>query len=148
MCELCEENGGDYVSCPDCGCLICFDTEKIGDDVLRPAYVTYTGDLACSICGQRADRDFEEEADDLDFGFFEDVTGDPFDGSDEDEGDDERREAYVARRIREHEEVGITTYVVGDFYEEYDMGDLRAPRIAAPGAPDDRPALDDIDLPF
>ncbi|HML22111.1 MAG TPA: hypothetical protein PKD09_10695 [Aggregatilinea sp.] len=150
MCELCEENGGNYVSCPDCGCLICMDvTGGVGDDVLRPAYVTYAGDLACSICGQRADRDFEEEADEMDFGFFEDVMGDFADAQDgdEDEDFDTRREEYVARRIREHEEAGNTTYVVGDFYEEYDTGDLRAPRITAPGVIDDRPALDD-DLPF
>jgi len=46
MCDMCDENEGDFESCQDCGKLICFDVE-VGDDVLRPAYVTSSGDLFC-----------------------------------------------------------------------------------------------------
>ena len=35
------------------------------------------------------------------------------------EPEPDEREAYVARRIEEHEARGITDYRVGDFYEEY-----------------------------
>ena len=66
MCDMCDENGGDFESCQDCGKLICFDVE-VGDDVLRPAYVTSSGDLFCDRCGSRYDaeeeRMAEEEAD-------------------------------------------------------------------------------------
>ena len=62
MCELCEELNGEPTSCQDCGCLICFDVE-IGDDILRPAYVTASGDLYCDECGQKHDQ--EDERDDL-----------------------------------------------------------------------------------
>lgn len=59
MCkELCEEYDGQ--SCPDCGRLICFDT-KHGDDIMRPAYVTESGDLYCDRCGKDHDRAEEEE---------------------------------------------------------------------------------------
>ena len=66
MCDMCDENKGDFESCQDCGKLICFDV-KVGDDVLRPAYVTSSGDLFCDRCGSRYDaeeeRMAEEEAD-------------------------------------------------------------------------------------
>jgi len=66
MCDMCDKNGGDFESCQDCGKLICFDVE-VGDDVLRPAYVTSSGDLFCDRCGSRYDaeeeRMAEEEAD-------------------------------------------------------------------------------------
>jgi len=66
MCDMCDENGGDFESCQDCGKLICFDVE-VGDDVLRPAYVTSSGDLFCDRCGSRYDAEeewmAEEEAD-------------------------------------------------------------------------------------
>lgn len=55
MCkELCEDYGGK--SCQDCGKLICFDV-KHGDDILRPAYVTESGDLFCDRCGPAYDEE-------------------------------------------------------------------------------------------
>ena len=48
------------MSCQDCGVLICFDIET-GDDVLRPAYVTESGDLFCDRCGRKYDRHAERE---------------------------------------------------------------------------------------
>ena len=35
-----------------------------GDDVIRPAYVTASGDLFCDRCGSRYDREEEEAAED------------------------------------------------------------------------------------
>lgn len=63
MCDLCNEfDGADLMqSCQDCGCLICFDVEN-GDDVLRSAYVTASGDLFCDRCGREIDR-LEQEGD-------------------------------------------------------------------------------------
>jgi hypothetical protein len=55
MCELCEENGGEMIGCQDCGCSICYDVPA-GDDVIRRAYVTESGDLFCSQCGLANDR--------------------------------------------------------------------------------------------
>ncbi len=74
MCDPCDDKRdgkeeGDPVGCQDCGCLICFDCER-GDDVLRPAYVTASGDLYCDRCGSRYDA--EEEAEDYDDGDFYD----------------------------------------------------------------------------
>lgn len=59
MCELCEQNKGEPEACQDCGCLICFDIE-FGDDVMKPAYVTESGDLFCNRCGSEYDRHDEE----------------------------------------------------------------------------------------
>ena len=60
MCkELCDEYE-EMQSCPDCGKLICFDT-TCGDDIIRPAYVTLSGDLYCDRCGSAHDRAEEEE---------------------------------------------------------------------------------------
>jgi len=50
-------------SCQDCGILICFDVQS-GDDVVRKAYVTASGDLYCDHCGRRHDRDEELEIED------------------------------------------------------------------------------------
>ena len=50
-------------SCQNCGALICFDVES-GDDVMRKAYVTASGDLYCVDCGRRHDRDEEREIED------------------------------------------------------------------------------------
>lgn len=57
MCYLCENNGGEYQGCQDCGRLICFDIKQ-GDDVIAPAYVTESGDLFCDSCG----REYDSEA--------------------------------------------------------------------------------------
>lgn len=66
MCQMCDENGGEYEACQDRGRLICFDVTN-GDDVIRPAYVTESGDLFCDIHGRRYDeaeeREREEECD-------------------------------------------------------------------------------------
>jgi len=57
MCSLCEENNGEMLSCQDCGRLICFDVEaNQGDDIIRSAYVTSSGDLFCDFCGRRYDE--------------------------------------------------------------------------------------------
>ena len=68
MCRMCEECDARAVSeydpacesCQDCGAMICFDV-KGGDDVMRGAYVTESGDLFCNRCGPRYDRDAEED---------------------------------------------------------------------------------------
>lgn len=68
MCDLCRENNGELLGCNNCGRLICFDVE-VGDDVIRPAYVTEAGDLFCNICGKEfdnEDEDSEEFWDDMD----------------------------------------------------------------------------------
>ena len=81
MCkELCDEHD-EMQSCPDCGKLICFDTET-GDDVIRPAYVTASGDLYCDRCGAEHDRAEEKEYDEFEFedeGFDDDLeeAGEP-----------------------------------------------------------------------
>ncbi len=69
MCkELCEEGGE---SCQDCGKLICFDV-KNGDDILRPAFVTSSGDVFCDRCGRQQEReDQEEEENECDFDDFD-----------------------------------------------------------------------------
>ena len=63
MCYLCDESGDEPVGCQDCGCLICFDIED-GDDILRPAYVTASGDLFCDRCGPEYDREEDDYGDD------------------------------------------------------------------------------------
>ena len=63
MCDLCKESyDGVGELCQGCGRLICCDV-RLGDDVLRPAYVTAGGDLCCDVCGSAQDRDEEEELD-------------------------------------------------------------------------------------
>lgn len=59
MCELCDENGGEMLSCQDCGKLICFDIEG-GDDVCQPAFVISSGDLLCRRCGIRWEQEEEQ----------------------------------------------------------------------------------------
>ncbi len=62
MCkELCDADG-EMQSCQDCGRLICFDVNA-GDDIIRPAWVTSSGDLFCDRCGSVHDRAEEEEFD-------------------------------------------------------------------------------------
>jgi hypothetical protein len=61
MCELCDNSPDGSVSCQDCGCLICFETEA-EDDVCAPAAVTASSDLYCRSCARAHDR-AEEEAD-------------------------------------------------------------------------------------
>lgn len=46
MCDLCAENG--HGTCPDCGCLMCFDAE--GDDVMRRAVETRASHICCERC--------------------------------------------------------------------------------------------------
>ena len=67
MCSLCDD-GGEY--CQDCGALICFDV-KHGDDILRRAYVTSSGDLFCDRCGSRHDAEEEEESYAMEYDGFE-----------------------------------------------------------------------------
>jgi hypothetical protein len=68
--ELCDDDG--VQSCPDCGKLICFDT-KFGDDIMRPAFVTSSGDLYCDRCGKEHERAEEEEHDDFEDYDFDDL---------------------------------------------------------------------------
>jgi hypothetical protein len=54
--ELCEASeDGSMQSCQDCGKLICFD-QKVGDDIIRPAFVTSSGDLFCDWCGREHEQ--------------------------------------------------------------------------------------------
>ena len=66
MCQLCEQNDGEYQSCQDCGRLICFDENPDSIDVIDRAYVTSGGDLFCTRCGSGHDR-AEEEAEQEDY---------------------------------------------------------------------------------
>ena len=52
MCDLCRDN----VACQDCGIMVCYDI-KGGDDLIRPAYITESGDLFCDRCGPQYDED-------------------------------------------------------------------------------------------
>lgn len=54
-----SEDGVMY--CQDCGRMISWDC-KGGDDILRPAYVTASGDLFCDWCGSRYDEEEERQA--------------------------------------------------------------------------------------
>ena len=61
MCSLCDATEtGEFQSCQDCGALICFDVEG-GDEVLRPARVTASGDLYCDRHAREHDRAEEEQ---------------------------------------------------------------------------------------
>lgn len=57
------------MGCQDCGRLICFDVKQ-GDDILRPAYVTSSGDLYCDRCGMKNDEDDDYDPE-MDFGDFD-----------------------------------------------------------------------------
>lgn len=64
MCDWCDENGGEPISCQDCGRMICWDVEVgVEDDVLTRPYVTASGDVFCFRCGSRYDEAEEEAAD-------------------------------------------------------------------------------------
>lgn len=59
MCWLCEKYGDTdnrYASCEHCGDLVCFDVKGVGDDLVKPAYMSDSGQLLCKSCGRR----FEE----------------------------------------------------------------------------------------
>lgn len=60
MCWLCEEEKDGVAGCQDCGRIICFDVES-GDDVIRSAYITESGDLFCDLCGPQYDQADEED---------------------------------------------------------------------------------------
>ncbi len=64
MCQLCDQNGGDMLSCQDCGRLICFDNAPDSADVADRAYVTASGDLFCTRCGRKYDQAEEDERED------------------------------------------------------------------------------------
>lgn len=64
MCELCDQNDGEYMSCQDCGRMICYDVTSSDFDVIDRAYVTASGDLFCARCGSRYDQAEEEAYDD------------------------------------------------------------------------------------
>lgn len=62
MCDLCAENG--HATCPDCGCLMCFDLEDDGDDIMRRAAATEDGHIVCVFC--KSERARLEERDEFD----------------------------------------------------------------------------------
>ena len=68
MCEWCDENGGEPISCQDCGKLLCWDHKGIGDDIIGQPYVTNSGDVLCVECGSAWDRAEEEHYRDEDEG--------------------------------------------------------------------------------
>lgn len=73
MCDMCDQSeDGGYASCQNCGTLICFDV-KNGDDVLRPAVVTSSGDVYCDQCGRRHEDAEDSEADEFGDPFEEDL---------------------------------------------------------------------------
>jgi len=72
MCWMCDENDGEMIGCQDCGRLICFDVET-GDDIVRPAYVTASGDVFCDIHGSQYDEAEEQMIEDEACYFPEDV---------------------------------------------------------------------------
>lgn len=55
MCDLCDESSLGYVTCPDCGKMICFDSQNTNcpDEVAALAVVTEFGDLLCVFCNRR-----------------------------------------------------------------------------------------------
>lgn len=61
-----DDDEPDY--CQDCGCMLDWEMKGPGDDIVRPGYVTASGDVFCSRCGREYDeeeeRSYEEDADD------------------------------------------------------------------------------------
>lgn len=60
MCNWCDENNGDPISCQNCSKMLCWDHEGEGDDVISRPYVTASGDVYCVSCGRRMDQDEED----------------------------------------------------------------------------------------
>jgi hypothetical protein len=60
MCQLCDN--GEMPTCNNCGKWVCCDCKNC-DDIIRPAFVSSDGDLYCDRCGQRHERDLDDEYD-------------------------------------------------------------------------------------
>jgi hypothetical protein len=58
-----EQEDDEIMYCQDCGCIIEWDREGPGDDIVSPAYVTASGDLFCRRCGIAYDEEEERQAD-------------------------------------------------------------------------------------
>lgn len=86
MCNLCDENGGEYQFCQGCGRMICFDVTPSNFDVIDRAYVTNSGDLFRQRCGSRYDI-AEEEAIDDEYGW-DDYISDWYDADMDFENED------------------------------------------------------------
>jgi hypothetical protein len=50
----------DY--CQDCGCMLDWEMKGSGDDIIRPGYVTASGDVYCSRCGREYDEEEDRQA--------------------------------------------------------------------------------------
>jgi hypothetical protein len=61
-----DDDGPDY--CQDCDCMLDWDMKGLGDDIVRPGYVTASGDVFCSRCGREYDEEEERLAEeDVDY---------------------------------------------------------------------------------
>lgn len=61
MCKMCDDNDDEYVGCPECGRLICWDIDwEAGDDVIQRATATPGGDLVCRLCAIRIEAEEEK----------------------------------------------------------------------------------------
>jgi hypothetical protein len=67
-----ENDDNEIMYCQDCGCIIEWGLEGPGDDIVRRAYVTASGDLFCSRCGREYDEEEERLADEEPYNGWED----------------------------------------------------------------------------
>ena len=74
-----DEDMPDY--CQDCGCMLDWEMKGSGDDIIRPGYVTASGDVFCSRCGREYDEEEERQN--------EDYYEPPYDQYEEGELDDD-----------------------------------------------------------
>jgi hypothetical protein len=56
MCELCNENHGETLYCPNCGRMICFDFPGSDIDVADCAVISNGGDIICHRCAIREEE--------------------------------------------------------------------------------------------
>ena len=82
----------DTEYCQDCGCMLDWDMEGSGDDIVRPGYVTASGDVFCRRCGRAYDEEeerlAEEDADWYPDPMF-DGSPDPVEQAEQDADDEE-----------------------------------------------------------
>jgi len=77
-------DGPDY--CQDCGCMLDWDMKGSGDDIVRPGYVTASGDVFCQRCGREYDEE-KERLKDEEYGY--DGYPDPIEQAEQDADDEE-----------------------------------------------------------
>ena len=58
------DDDSEWDCCQDCGRLIDWDMQGLGDDIVQPGYVTASGDVFCRQCGVQYDRREESMLDD------------------------------------------------------------------------------------